>query len=459
MSAVSRSIFRAYDIRGVVDETLTPDVVRLIGRAYASEAAARKQRSVVVGRDGRLTSRRLVAALTDGLRASGMDVIDVGEVPTPVVYFAAHYLNVRNAIAVTGSHNPAQYNGLKLMLHGTTLHGPAIQHLRARVESKYFTAGTGALRHQDVVPAYIGRVARDVQMERPLKIAIDCGNGVSGNVAPALFRTLGCEVKTLYCEVDGRFPHHHPNPSKPENMTDLIGLVQSEQADLGIAFDGDADRLGVVDDCGNIIWPDRLLMLYAQDILQAQPGATVIYDIKSSRHLHEVITEHGGRPLMWKTGHSMVKAKLEETGAVLAGEFTGHVFFNDHWYGFDDALYAAARLLAILSRDTRRSSEGFAALPDSPNTPELTVSFSREGDPFAFMDRFMHHARFANAAVTSIDGLRVDYGDGWGLIRASNTTPSLVLRFEAEDDERLAQIQDEFRRQMLEVDPGLDLPF
>lgn len=459
MTAVPPSIFRSYDIRGIVGETLTPKVARLVGQAYGSEAAARRTRTIVVGRDGRPSSPALLAALTEGLRSTGRDVVDVGEVPTPVVYFAAHHLHTRSCVVVTGSHNPPSYNGLKLVLRGHTLHSEYIQHLRARIEDDYFVAGRGTLRHYDPLPAYLERIVGDVQLARPLRVALDCGNGVGGVVGPSLLRALGCEVTELYCEVDGSFPHHHPNPSVPENLLDLAETVRREGLDLGLALDGDGDRLGVVDGQGKIIWADRQMMLFAIDVLARHPRAQIIYDIKSSRRLGEVIRAHGGRPLMWRTGHSLLKAKLLETRAPLAGELSGHVFFRDRWYGFDDGLYAAARLLELLSRDRRPPAEVFADLPDSLSTPELSIPFTREGAHVAFMDRFLEQARFPGAILTAIDGLRVDYPDGWGLVRASNTSPALGIRFEADDTRALARIQAEFRARLREIEPEVALPF
>ncbi|MDE2089730.1 MAG: phosphomannomutase/phosphoglucomutase [Gammaproteobacteria bacterium] len=452
------SIFRTYDIRGVVGTTLTPAVVHEIGRAIGSEAYERGQQRVIVGRDGRLSGAELVEALTRGLCASGRDVTQIGMVPTPVLYFATHYLGTGSGVMLTGSHNPPEYNGLKIMLRGETLSGDAIQTLRRRIETGNLLDGSGGRDSVDVVPDYLDRIASDVRLGRPLKVVADCGNGVAGAVAPRLLRALGCQVIELYCEVDGNFPNHHPDPSRPENLVDLVLRVREENADLGLAFDGDGDRLVAVGSQGEIIWPDRLLMLFAMDVLSRNPGAEIIYDVKSSRNLARVVSETGGRPLMWKTGHSLIKAKMKETGALLAGEMSGHVFFKERWYGFDDGLYAAARLLEILSSDPRTSSQVFASLPDSVNTPELTVAMA-EGEQYRFMQRLLSSARFEGAKLSTIDGLRADFEHGWGLVRASNTTPSLVLRFEADDPESLRRIQDEFRRQMQAVDAKLQLPF
>ncbi|WP_269724263.1 phosphomannomutase/phosphoglucomutase [Nitrosococcus watsonii] len=455
---IAPSIFKAYDIRGVVGKTLTPESVYEIGRAIGSEARAQSQQNIIVGRDGRLSGPELAHKLIEGLRATGCDVVDIGVVPTPLLYFAAQYLSTGSGVMLTGSHNPPDYNGMKIMLRGETLALEAIQALRRRIEAEDYTRGAGDLQTVDVVPDYIERVTSDVKLTRPLKIVVDCGNGAAGEVAPRLFRALGSEVSELYCEIDGQFPHHHPDPSQAENLEDLIAKVKATGADLGLAFDGDGDRLGVIDSQGHIIWPDRQLMLYAMDVLSRHPGATILYDIKCSRHLDQVITEYGGSPLMWKTGHSLIKAKMRETGALLAGEMSGHLFFKERWFGFDDALYAGARLLEILAADTRSSGEIFAALPNGVSTPELRIEMA-EGEHFQFMEKLLHQAEFPEAAVTTIDGLRVDFEEGWGLVRPSNTTPCLVLRFEANDAEALERIEDNFRRLLLEVDPSLILPF
>ncbi|GEM19993.1 phosphomannomutase/phosphoglucomutase [Nitrosococcus oceani] len=455
---IAASIFKAYDIRGVVGETLTPETVYEIGRAIGSEAHAQNQQNIIVGRDGRLSGPELAHNLIEGIRATGCDVVDIAVVPTPLLYFAAQYLSTGSGVMLTGSHNPPDYNGMKIMLRGETLALEAIQALRRRIEAEDYARGAGNLQTVDVVPDYIERVTSDVKLTRPLKIVVDCGNGAAGEVAPRLFRALGGEVSELYCEIDGQFPNHHPDPSQAENLEDLIAKVKAKGADLGLAFDGDGDRLGVIDSEGRIIWPDRQLMLYAMDVLSRHPGATILYDIKCSRHLDQVITEYGGSPLMWKTGHSLIKAKMRETGALLAGEMSGHIFFKDRWFGFDDALYTGARLLEILAADTRTLGEIFAALPNGVSTPELRIEMA-EGEHFPFMEKLLHQADFPEAAVTTIDGLRVDFEEGWGLVRPSNTTPCLVLRFEANDDEALERIEDNFRRLLLEVDPSLVLPF
>ncbi len=455
---IDPSIFRAYDIRGVVEQTLTTQAVRLIGRAIGSEALQRGRDTVVVGRDGRLSGPSLSEALIAGITSTGCDVKDIGVVPTGVLYFATYYLDTQTGVVVTGSHNPPDYNGLKIVIDGETLSGPSIQSLYERIKDQNFISGEGGVETINVVPDYIERIRGDVTVSRPLKVVIDCGNGVAGAVAPQLFKGLGCEVIELFCEVDGNFPNHHPDPSKEENLQDLIAAVAANQADVGLAFDGDGDRLGVVNAAGDVIWPDRVLMLYAIDILTRNPGGQIIYDVKSTRNLDKVIRDHGGEPLMWKTGHSFIKAKIRESGALLAGEMSGHIFINERWYGFDDGLYAGARLLEVLAKDDRSSTEMFAALPDSVNTPEINIQM-REGEPPAFMNQLLENAHFEGASVSTIDGLRADFDDGWGLVRSSNTTPVLVLRFEADNDEALARIMGDFRRVMLQVNTHLSLPF
>ncbi|TCK17118.1 phosphomannomutase [Thiogranum longum] len=451
-------IFRAYDIRGIAGESLTNEMAYEIGRAIGSEAYYRGEQTIIVGRDGRLSGPDLTDGLIRGLVATGRDVKDIGMVPTPVLYFAAQYLGSGSGVMVTGSHNPADYNGFKVVLGGETLANEAIQALRKRIETGDVLTGEGSVEEVSVLPDYIERVKSDVQIIRPLKVVVDCGNGVAGIAAPQLLKELGCEVIELFCEVDGNFPNHHPDPGKTENLAALIQAVQENGAEIGIAFDGDGDRIGVVSSEGEIIWPDRLLMLLAIDVLARNPGAQIIYDVKSSRNVATIVAEHGGEPLMWATGHSLIKAKMKETGALLAGEMSGHIFFKERWFGFDDALYSAARLLEILANDARSSSDVFAELPNSVNTPELNVPMA-EGDPPVFMEKLLNSAHFENARIATIDGMRVEFDRGWGLVRASNTTPCLVLRFEADDELALSSIQDEFRRVMLQVDPNLSLPF
>ncbi len=455
---IDRRIFRAYDIRGIVDETLSADHAYQIGRAIGSEAWVRGEQSVIVARDGRLSGPKLTEALIKGLRDSGRDVIDIGRAPTPVLYFATHYLSSRSGVMVTGSHNPSQYNGFKVVLKGETLSESAIKALHDRIVNEDFTMGEGALSSQDIMSDYIARVVADAKPERPLKLVVDCGNGVAGSVAPMVLRSLGCEVTELYCEVDGHFPNHHPDPSQPENLADLIAEVKKQGADLGLAFDGDGDRLGVVDTAGNIIWPDRQMMLYSRAVLKDNPGAQIIYDVKCSSYLQLEIERHGGHGMMWKSGHSLIKHKMAETGALLAGEMSGHIFFGDRWYGFDDALYTSARLVELMSQSKESSTTIFDALPGGVTTPELMLNLP-EGANFEYMDRLAQRADFAGAALIQIDGIRAEYEGGWGLVRASNTTPSLVFRFEAEDDDLLSRIQAVFREELMHLDPTLKLPF
>jgi phosphomannomutase / phosphoglucomutase len=457
---VDPSIFRSYDIRGIVGTTLTPEAVYQIGRAFGSEAITRKQQTVVVARDGRNSSAALRGALVEGLRDAGCEVFDIGLTPTPVLYFATHYLDTRTGIMITGSHNPAQYNGLKMVLDGATLSGDAIQAIRRRIEEQDFVSGTGGLQEIEIVPDYIRRISEEipVSLGTALKVVVDCGNSVPGIVAPHILRAIGHDVIELYCEVDGDFPNHHPDPSQPENLEDLIAIVRHEQADLGLAFDGDGDRLGVVDREGNILWPDRQLMLFARDVLSRNPGATVIYDVKCSRLLSKVITEAGGKPLMWKTGHSLIKSKMQETGALLAGEMSGHVFFKERWYGFDDALYSAARLLEILVNANEPPEQVFARLPNGVSTPELRIDMPEDRHA-EFMQQVIEAGGFDDGEMTLIDGLRVDLPRAWGLIRPSNTTPSLVLRFEGDTAEDLDNIKARFSSLLRGLDPTLTLPF
>lgn len=459
MSGITPSIFKAYDIRGIVKTDLTPDTVKRIGQAFASESLSQHSKTVVIARDGRLSSPALSMALAKGLQAGGCDVIDIGMVPTPVLYFATHHFKTGTGIMVTGSHNPPEYNGLKMLMAGKTLYGDDIQNLHGIIKSGEFSHGNGHYKSEKILDIYRERILSDVKLDRPFNIAVDCGNGVAGVIAAQLFRDLGCTVTELYCDVDGHFPNHHPDPSKLENLVDICQSIGTHKLDLGLAFDGDGDRVGVIDNKQNVIWPDRQMILYSEDVLSRNPGAQIIYDIKSSNHLGEAIQNLGGEPLMWKTGHSLIKAKMKETGALLAGEMSGHIFFKERWYGFDDGLYSAARMLEILSKRKESTSEVFDALPNSFNTPELQVSFS-EGEHYSFMEKFKNEADFSDAEnISTIDGMRVSWKNGWGLIRPSNTTPCLVLRFEADDEASLADVQNKFRKQILNTDNSLELPF
>jgi phosphomannomutase/phosphoglucomutase len=458
MTSLPREIFKAYDIRGIVGKTLTPEIVEAIGQAIGSEAVARKQTAIAIGRDGRLSGPDLAAALARGIQKAGIDVIDLGMVATPMTYFAAYQLKTDSAVMVTGSHNPPDYNGLKMVLGGDTLSGDAIQALRIRLEQDDLANGSGSYSSHDIADEYLNRITSDVKLARKMKIIVDCGNGVPGAFAPKLFSDMGCEVEEMFCDVDGNFPNHHPDPSVPENLRDLITRLKTSDAEIGFAFDGDGDRLGVVTKDGRIIFPDRQLMLFAQDVLARNPGAEIIFDVKSTRNLFSWIRERGGKPLLWKTGHSFIKAKMKETGALLAGEMSGHIFFKERWYGFDDGLYAGARMLEFLSKqaDINATLHG---LPDTVNTPELQIRM-KEGAHYALIDQLQKTAKFPDATeVITLDGLRVEYTDGFGLMRPSNTTPVIVLRFEADNEVALKRIQDEFRAVLLASAPELTLPF
>jgi len=442
---ISNSIFKAYDIRGIVENELTPDVVRAIGRAIGSESIDKGERGVAVGRDGRLSGMMLVDSLKAGLIESGCHVIDVGMVPTPLVYFSTYTKGATSGVMITGSHNPSEYNGFKIMIAGETLSSNRIQDLYNRIIKQDYASGAGSSMSVNIDEDYINTITSDIKLDKELSIVVDCGNGVAGNIAPKLFEALGVKVSKLFCMVDGRFPNHHPDPAKLENLQDLIKEVLETGADMGFAFDGDGDRLGLIDNKGNVIWADRQMILYARDVLSRNAGAKIIFDVKCSSLLPKDITEHGGVPIMSRTGHSFIKAKLKETGAALGGEMSGHVFFKERWYGFDDALYTGARLLEILSKTDKTCAEVFADLPDSINTPEINIHFDKQGQQFEAMDKLAKTADFPNAKITTIDGVRVDYDHGWGLVRPSNTTPCLVLRFEANDQQMLSKIQETFK--------------
>jgi phosphomannomutase/phosphoglucomutase len=452
------SIFKAYDVRGIVGQTLTPTFTETIGRAIGSEALDRGVSTIAIGRDGRLSGPSLAQALAQGIQSAGANVIDVGCVATPMLYFAAYEIGTDSGVMVTGSHNPPDYNGLKMMLAGETLAGPAIQSLRERIERGNLRSGAGCLESRDVCEAYLSRILGDVQLARPMKIIVDAGNGVAGAFAPALYRRMGCDVRELFCEVDGSFPNHHPDPSVLENLEDLIRALKTTDAEIGFAFDGDGDRLGVVTKDGTVIYPDRQLMLFAADVLARNPGATVIYDVKSTRNLAPWIEGHGGKPLLCRTGHSFIKAKMRETGALLAGEMSGHIFFKERWFGFDDGLYAGARMLEYLSRQPDLDA-ALHSIPDAVSTPELQIKLA-EGENYALIEDMKRTAKFVGAKdIVTLDGLRVEYADGFGLARPSNTTPVIVLRFEADNQSALTRIQDDFRRVILAAKQDAVLPF
>ncbi|KAB8314212.1 phosphomannomutase/phosphoglucomutase, partial [Tolypothrix campylonemoides VB511288] len=456
---LDRGIFRAYDIRGIVGQSIDADVAALIGQAVGTVMQEQGLDDIVVGRDGRLSGPSLVEGLIAGLRRAGRNVVDVGMAPTPAIYFGAYHLRAGSCVAVTGSHNPPDYNGFKIVVGGETLSGDAIVDLYTRIhDGRLHEAAPGTLSQRDIGEDYVQRIAGDIQLERPLKVVVDAGNGVAGDLGPRVLAAIGAEVTPLFCEIDGTFPNHHPDPSEPHNLRDLTKMVQRLDADLGIAFDGDGDRLGVVTRDGENIFPDRLLMLFAADVLERNPGAQIIFDVKCTGRLPNFVLRHGGSPLMWKTGHSLIKSKMRETDAELAGEMSGHFFFKERWYGFDDGLYAAARLLEIVAARPQTPTETLAALPDGVSTPEIKVD-APAGDPHAFVERFRAAAKFEGARVSTIDGVRVDYPDGWGLVRASNTTPVLVMRFDADSREALTRIQETFRDQLLALQRDLVLPF
>jgi phosphomannomutase len=453
---LSASIFKAYDIRGIVPSTINQPMAEALGRAFGTAARREGETKVAVGRDGRLSGEALSAALMRGLAAAGLEVIDIGMATTPMLYFAANTL-CHSGIQVTGSHNPKDYNGFKMVMAGRAIYGDEIQTLRAMMESETWSLQDGgSVRAVDVLADYQARIVCGISLSRPMKIVVDSGNGIAGASAPAILRALGCEVTELFSEVDGNFPNHHPDPSKPENLRDLIDALHSSDAEIGLAFDGDGDRLGIVTKEGNTIYPDRQMMLFAQDVLKRVPGGTVIFDVKCSQRLAPAIAKAGGVPLMYKTGHSLIKAKMKEIGSPLGGEMSGHIFFKERWYGFDDGTYAGARLLEILSQ----SPDGNAvlnALPTSFSTPELNVKCA-EGEPHSLVEQLVAGARFAAPAVlTTIDGLRVDWPDGFGLIRASNTTPVLVLRFEGHTPEALHRIEGEMLALLRTVRPDATL--
>ncbi len=450
-----QTIFRAYDIRGTVPDALNENVVYTVARAYAVMAHQKNITTVAIARDGRNSGPELLRALAKGLQEGGMHVINIGAVPTPVLYFAAYHLDTLSGIMLTGSHNPSHYNGLKMMLAGETLNGNTIQELYQITQAGAFTEGKGQYEEQNIRDSYLQTILKQIHLSRPLNIAVDCGNGITGYLAPLLLQQLGCNVTALYTEVDGNFPNHHPDPSKPENLKDLIHTVKTKQLDLGVAFDGDGDRLGIVTNTGEIIYPDRQMILFAREVLSKYPGAPIIYDVKCSRLLKQAIKDAGGKPIMSRTGHSFVKGELKKQHAPLAGEMSGHIFFNDDWYGFDDALYAAARLIRILSNDSqqRSATEILSSLPNAVNTPELNIAIP-DNEKFVFMDRFAKLAQFPGGHVDTTDGVRVEFNDGFGLVRASNTTPNLVLRFEGDDEASLKRIQQLFEQQLKAV--GLD---
>lgn len=452
--SLDAGIFRAYDIRGITTSNLTEQVCYWIGRAFATQALAEDQQRAVIGRDGRLSSPGIERALGQGLVDGGMQVTSIGQVPTPVLYYATHKLETGTGIMITGSHNPPEYNGLKMMIGGVTLAEDLIQALYRRLQDNSLSEGSGTLDQTDLGDQYIAAAMATTELKRPLKVAVDCGNGVAGELGPKLISALGCEVIPLFCEIDGNFPNHHPDPAEPENLQDLVTAVKAHNADVGLAFDGDGDRLGIVTPQGEIIWPDKMMMLFAQDIISRNPNTPVIFDVKCSKHLERIIREAGGEPIMWKTGHSHIKAKIKQTQAAFAGEFSGHICFGERWYGFDDALYTAARLLELLSQTDLDVDAVFAQYPVTYSTPEIKIH-TTETRKFEVMDELVANNGFANGRLTTIDGIRVDFDDRWGLIRPSNTSPVLSLRFEADTADALERVQDEFQAQLSKVDSTL----
>lgn len=451
-------IFRAYDIRGIAHKELSVETVRLLGQSIGSEALDKGERSIFVGHDGRLSGPDLSVALIDGLLSTGINVTHLGIIPTPVLWFACHTQESRSGVMVTGSHNPADYNGLKIMIAGETLSQGQIINLRNRLLRQSIRHGKGQESHLDLNDQYVQHIAEDVILATPMTLVIDSGNGAAGPLALKLFNELGCKTIPLFCDIDGNFPNHHPDPSQEKNLASLKQAITDNNADLGLAFDGDGDRIGVVTSSGKVIWPDRLMMLYAKDLLVRNPGADIIFDVKCSRRLSELITSLGGRPLMWKTGHSLIKSKLKEINAALAGEMSGHIFFNDRWFGFDDALYCGARLLEILSTEGDSPEEVFAALPESLATPEILIPVP-EDKKFKIIQELQAKGQFGAGKINTLDGIRVDFPKAWGLVRASNTTPALTARFEAHNEEALEQIQALFHKQLLAIDSQLQLPF
>ena len=459
MTQVVDSIFRMYDIRGVVDELLTEETVELVGKALGSAVLETGQTKIVLARDGRLSGPRFRNRMITGLISTGVNVIDIGQVPTPMAYFAAATLEgVNSCVVITGSHNPSNYNGIKMVVDGITLYGDYIQNLLKRIQNNDFAQGSGSVIEQDIFQAYQAYIVSDIRLAKTLKIVVDGGNGVAGPFGVTVMRAMGCDVVELFCDIDGTFPNHHPDPAKPKNLADLVATVKAEGADLGIAFDGDGDRCGIVDNAGNSLYADRQLMLYAQDVLSREPGGEIIYDIKCTSLLPKIIEQAGGKATIWKTGHSFMKAKMRETGAVLGGEVSGHIFWKERWFGFDDGIYTGARMCEIVAKSEQTAADLFATLPNGINTPELDMPFA-EGEHYQFFNKFKEQTQFTEGKVFDLDGLRVDFADGWGLIRPSNTSPIVTLRFEGETQTALDRIKALFREKILAVEPNLKLPF
>ena len=455
-SDIDSNIFREYDIRGVAGDNLSVETVYWIARAFATQCISQNIHKCAIGGDGRISTPAIRNSLSQGLTEGGLNVVDIGTVPTPLLYYATHRIETGTGIMITGSHNPPEYNGLKMVIGHIALSGESITHLLSNIQKGEFSTGNGSFETQEVINDYISEVCRGIKTSRPRDIVVDCGNGVAGIVAPKLLRQLGHNVVTLYEEVDGQFPNHHPDPADENNLADLKRTVIEEKADVGIAFDGDADRLGVVSNTGKTVWPDSLMMLFSQSLLAQNPGATIVFDVKCSRNLAILIRKAGGNPIMWRTGHSHIKAKIRETQALLGGEFSGHICFADNWYGFDDAVYSAARFLEVLDRTEKSVDEIFANFPKSISTPEIKI-MTHDDKKFEIISRLANQ-RFPSAKVKSIDGIRADYEDGWGLIRASNTSPVLSLRFEADNTKALQRIKNDFRDKLAKTDSTLTFP-
>jgi phosphomannomutase/phosphoglucomutase len=447
---IPASIFKAYDIRGIIDQQLTPELVEKIGQAIGSESIAKGERHIVVARDGRLSGPTFVSALKTGIKKSGAHVIDIGMVPTPILYYATWTKNATTGIMITGSHNPPEYNGFKIIVAGETLSGDRIQDLKHRITNNDFSKGAGSSSQISITDDYLSEITTKIKLKKKIKLVIDCGNGVAGVCASQLYRQMGCDVTELFCTVDGNFPNHHPDPSNPKNLEDIIKCVLDNNADVGFAFDGDGDRLGLIDNKGNIIWADRQMMLYSADILSRNPQGKIVFDVKCTNLLAKEITKNNGKPIMSRTGHSFIKAKIKEEQALLGGEMSGHIFFKERWYGFDDALYTGARLLEILSNQDKTCFEIFDALPNQLNTPEIQIHFDNDGEQFEAVETLKKSVNFPNANLIFIDGIRVEFENSWGLVRASNTTPCLVLRFEATTQKALDKIVEQFKTWFLE---------
>jgi phosphomannomutase/phosphoglucomutase len=456
---LDQSIFKAYDIRGIVDEGLTEETIFAIGKAIGSEAVVQKQTEICIGYDGRLSSPSICDTLIKGINSTGINTINIGLVTTPILYFSTFFLETDSGVMITGSHNPPNYNGFKMVINKTTLSSNDIQKLKQRILEDDFIVGKGKSKNKDVKTAYKDKILGTIKLKRKMKVAIDCGNGAGGVIAKELFQELGIDTQMMYDEVDGNFPNHHPDPSKPDNLKDLIDVIKNTDCELGLAFDGDADRLGVINKNGEIIYPDRQLMLFAKSILKDNTGRKIIFDVKSSRYLHSWISNNGGEPVIWKTGHSLIKKKMKEDNAILAGEMSGHTFFNDKWYGFDDGIYAGARLLEILSHENQEIEKVLSELPKGFSTPEINIPLN-EGEQHSIIHSLQQEAHFEKALeVINIDGLRVEYKQGFGLMRASNTTPVIVLRFEAETEQALLEIQDDFKDKLKTKINESDIPF